>query len=157
MERKLYLNDTEEEKLDKDKILHNAKQKFPDIQFQLTNDVLSINGPSGTVLSGELFVLQNLVEDMKISSSNIAKDSEQYETLRRNLEGLMKMIRVFNPMKWRWENQEQVKITLEQSPTAELEITIRGRNSKNRLVQREFIASLIWLQKLPRYSNTKFG
>ncbi|CAF2245743.1 unnamed protein product [Rotaria magnacalcarata] len=146
VERKLNLNDIEEEKLDKDKVLSAAKKKFPDVQFQLAHDVLSINGPSGSVLNAELFILQKLVEEMKIASPQFAHGSEEDETLQRNLEGLMKMLRVFNPMKWRWENQEQVEINLEQGPSAELEITIKGRNSKNRLVEREFLTALNWLR-----------
>lgn len=146
VERNLKCNDIEEEKLHRDNILSAAKQQFPDVQFQVDHDVLSINGSSGSVLNAELFILQKLVEDMKISSSNLPHDDEEDETLRRNLEGLMKMLHIFNPMKWRWENQEQVKINLEQNPSAELEITIKGRNSKNRLVQREFLTALNWLQ-----------
>ncbi|CAF1456975.1 unnamed protein product [Adineta steineri] len=146
VERKIPLNDIEEEKLDKDKILSEAKQKFPNVQIQVNHDILSINGSSGSVLSAELFILQKLVEDMKISSSQIARGSDEYGTLQRNLDGLMKMLYVFNPMKWRWENEEQVKINMEQCPSAELEITIKGRNSKNRLVQKEFLTTLNWLQ-----------
>jgi hypothetical protein len=147
VERKIDLNDIEKEKLNRDKILSIVNQKFPDVQFQLSHDVLSINGPSGSVLNAELFILQKLVEDMKFSSlTNLPQNGEEYETLKRNLEGILKMTRIFNSMKWRWESQEQVKITVEQSPTAELEITVRGRNSKNRLVQREFLAFFIWLQ-----------
>jgi hypothetical protein len=147
VERKIHLDDTELEKLNRDKILSTVKQKFSDVQFQVSRDVLSINGPSGSVLTAELFILQKLVEDMKFSSlTNLPENSEEYATLKRNLEGILKMTRIFNPMKWRWENQEQVKITIEQSPTAELEITVRGRNSKNRLVQQEFLTLFNWLQ-----------
>lgn len=147
VERKIDLNDIEQEKLNKDNILSTVKQKFPDSEFQLNHDVLSINGPSGSVLNAELLILQKLVEEQKISSStNISHTSEEYETLKRNLEGIMKMTHIFNPMKWRWENQEQVKITIEQNPKEELKITIKGRNSKNRLVQQEFLAFFTWLQ-----------
>ena len=122
-------------------------QKFPDVEVQMKKDVLSINGPSGSVLNAELFILQKLVEEMKFSSStDLPPNSEEYHALKRNMEGIIKMIRVFNPMKWRWENQEQVKITLEENPNSQLDVMIKGRNSKNRLVQKEFLNSFNWLR-----------
>ena len=147
VERRIDLNDAEKKKLDTEKVLSIANQQFPNAHVQLKDHVLSISGPSGSVLNSELFILQKLVEDLKFSSSNnLPPDSEESETFKRNLEGLMRMTRVYNPMKWRWENQEQVKITLEQSPTAQLDVTVRGRDSKNRLVEKEFLTAFTWLQ-----------
>lgn len=147
VEREITLNDAEKKRLDTEKVLQSVAQKFSDVEVQMKKDVLSISGPSGSVLNAELFILQKLVEDMKFSSStNLPPNSEEYHALKRNMEGIIKMIRVFNPMKWRWENQEQVKITLEEGPNAQLDVTIRGRNSKNRLVQKEFLTSFHWLR-----------
>ena len=67
--------------------------------------------------------------------------------MKRNLESVSKMTRIFNPMIWRWEAQHQVKITVNNNPFKnECEITIKGRDSKNQLVQKEFQTFLGWLK-----------
>lgn len=148
VERRIQLNDIEKEKLNEEKILSNAQQKCPQAHIQINDNLITIKGPSGIVLNAELFILQSLVEDLTFSSeSKPTGNREEYETLQRNLEGLMKMLHIFNPMKWRWENQEQVKINLQQDSKAQLAITVRGRDSKNRLVLKEFQSALSWLQK----------
>lgn len=148
VERQIQLNDIEKEKLNEEKILSNAQQKCPQAHIQIKDNLITIKGPSGIVLNAELFILQSLVEDLTFSSeSKPTGNREEYETLQRNLEGLMKMLHIFNPMKWRWENQEQVKINLQQDSKAQLAITVRGRDSKNRLVLKEFQSALSWLQK----------
>jgi len=148
VERRIQLNDIEKEKLNEEKILSNAQQKCPQAHIQIKDNLITIKGPSGIVLNAELFILQSLVEDLTFSSeSKPTGNREEYETLQRNLEGLMKMLHIFNPMKWRWENQEQVKINLQQDSKAQLAITVRGRDSKNRLVLKEFQSALSWLQK----------
>jgi len=148
VERQIQLNDIEKEKLNEEKILSNAQQKCPQAHIQINDNLITIKGPSGIVLNAELFILQSLVEDLTFSSeSKPTGNREEYETLQRNLEGLMKMLHIFNPMKWRWENQEQVKINLQQDSKAQLAITVRGRDSKNRLVLKEFQSALSWLQK----------
>ncbi|CAF3205098.1 unnamed protein product [Rotaria socialis] len=147
VERKIKLNDTEQEKLNTENILSTAKRIFPDAHVELNHNVLSINGSSGSVLKFELFVLQKLVEDMVFSlSSHAPPNSEAHETFQRNTQGILKMLHIFNPMKWRWENEAQVKINVEQSPTDQLKITVSGRNSNNRLVREEFLELSVWLR-----------
>ena len=145
--RKVELNGHELQKLNADKILDSTREKFSNVQTHLKDHVLIISGPSGSVLNAELYILQQLVEEMNFSSSsNAPPNTEEYETLKRNLEGVMKMTKIFNPMKWRWENQEQVQINVEQNPTGQMEITVKGRNSKNQLVQQEFQVAFNWLK-----------
>ncbi|CAF4897453.1 unnamed protein product, partial [Rotaria socialis] len=50
VERKIKLNDTEQEKLNTENILSTAKRIFPDAHVELNHNVLSINGSSGSVL-----------------------------------------------------------------------------------------------------------
>ena len=147
VDRKLELNDAEKNKLDTDKILSSAKQKFPDVYTQLNGNELSMKGPSGSVLMFELSVLQKLVESRTFSLlSHVPPNSDEYATFKRNMKGILKMIRIFNPMKWRWENEEQVKINFEPNSTDQLEITVTGRNSKNSLVREEFLTTALWLR-----------
>ncbi|CAF5064878.1 unnamed protein product, partial [Rotaria sp. Silwood1] len=51
-------------------------------------------------------------------------------------------------MKWRWEAQKQVKITINANPTTKTcEITLEGRDSENRNCQKEFQSFLSWLKR----------
>jgi hypothetical protein len=50
-------------------------------------------------------------------------------------------------MKWRWEAQKQVEITINSNTaTKTCEITVKGRDSANKKVKDEFTAFIRWLQ-----------
>ena len=148
--RQITLNAAEEAKLNSDGILATAKQNFPNVQIQLNNHILSLEGLAGSVLDAELDILRQLVVEMKFTLTNVFSptDRAKFELMKRNLEGVSKMPRIFKPMKWRWETQHQVKITVNTSVTKDAsEITIKGRDSQNQLVQQEFQAFLGWLKE----------
>ncbi|CAF0889255.1 unnamed protein product [Didymodactylos carnosus] len=147
MERIIKLNTAEETKLNSDSILSNAKQTFTNLQISLNNNhELILKGPSGSVLEAELDIIQQLVVPMKFNLTNdFNPTSSEYKSMKRNLESVMKMPRIFNPMKWRWEAQQQVKITIN-TTNGVCEITIEGRDSRNQLAQKEFQSFLRWLK-----------
>ncbi|CAF1184864.1 unnamed protein product, partial [Didymodactylos carnosus] len=143
LERKLPLNDKEEAKLNNDGILNKVTSAFNFINMQLNNHVLTFKGPSGAVLDAELDVRQQLVTEMKFNLTNDAAS----ENLKRNLESVMKMTRIFNPLIWRWETQQQVKITINNDTANKTcEICVEGRDSQNQLVFKEFQSFLKWLR-----------
>ncbi len=148
-QRQISLNAAEETKLNSDNILTNARQMFPNVKIQLNNQILSLEGSAGSVLDTELDILRQLVEEMKFTLTNQHQPTEKanYERMKQNLESVSKVTRIFNPMIWRWENQQQVKITVNNNPFKnECEITIEGRNSQNQLVKKEFQSFLGWLK-----------
>ncbi|CAF5052583.1 unnamed protein product, partial [Rotaria sp. Silwood1] len=147
--RQIKLNAAEEAKLNSDNILANAKKAFSNVQIQLNNHILSLEGPAGSVLDAELDILQQLVVEMKFKLVNDYSPTAKtdYERMRRNLEDVSKMPSIFNPMKWRWEAEHQVKMTVNNNTTNnECEITIEGRDSQNQLVLNEFGSFLGWLR-----------
>jgi HrpA-like RNA helicase len=147
--RKIILNTSEETKLTSDNILATTKQIYPNIKIQLDNHVVTLEGSAGSVLDAELDILRQLIVEMKFPLTNqYSSDAkDDYERMKRNLESVSKMIRIFNPMKWRWETQHQVKITVNNSTIKdECEITIEGRDSQNQLVQKELQSFLGWLK-----------
>ncbi|CAF5025222.1 unnamed protein product, partial [Rotaria sp. Silwood1] len=148
--RQIKLNAAEEAKLNSDNILTNAKKAYLNVQIQLNNHILSLEGSAGSVLDAELDILQQLVVEMKFNLSNEYAPTVKtdYERMQRNLEGVSKMPSIFNPMKWRWEAQHQVKITVNNNNITnnECEITIEGRDSQNQFAYNEFRSFLGWLR-----------
>jgi hypothetical protein len=146
--RQITLNTAEETRLNSNNILTTAKQTFPNVQMQLNNHVLSLEGLAGSVLDAELDISQQLVVETKFNLTNeYPPNDANYKRMDRNLEGVSKMPQIFNPMIWRWEAQRQVKITVNSTSKNECEITIKGRDSQNQLVQKEFRSFLGWLRQ----------
>ncbi len=149
LKRKITLNAAEEAKLNSDNILATTRQFFPNVKTQLDNHVLNLEGAAGSVLGAELDILQQLVVEMKFTLTNEFQPNAKanYERMKRNLESVSKLTRIFNPMIWRWEAQHQVKITVNNNTIKdECEITIEGRDSQNQLVYKEFQSFLGWLK-----------
>jgi hypothetical protein len=149
LKRKITLNLSEETKLNSDNILSKVKQTFSNVNIQLNNHCLILEGSAGSILDAELDILRQLVVEMKFSLTNqyLSNDKANYDLMKQNLESVSKMTRIFNPMIWRWEAQHQVKITVGNNTIKdECEITIEGRDSQNQLVQKEFQSFLGWLK-----------
>ncbi|CAF0772628.1 unnamed protein product [Didymodactylos carnosus] len=151
MVRQFTLNDAELAKLNADGIVQAVKNIFSNINITTANNTIKIQGSSGAVLDAELDIRKQLVVEHKFRLKNeYPKQSASYQNLKRNLESVSKMAtRIFNPMIWRWERQEQVKITIDGSSTESddiCEVTVLGRDSQNQLVEAEFNSFLTWLK-----------
>lgn len=147
--RKIALNMAEETKLSSENILTIAQQTFFSVDIKLSNHNLTLQGPAGAVLGAELDVLRKLVVEMKFILTNpySASDSANHDRMKRNLESVTKMPRIFNPMKWRWEAQHQVKIMIDPNTVDQTcSITIKGGDSQNQFVKKEFDSFLGWLK-----------
>ncbi|CAF5229190.1 unnamed protein product, partial [Rotaria magnacalcarata] len=129
-------NEVEETKLKSDNILSTAQHIFSNIKIQLNNHSLSLEGSAGSVLDAELDILRQLVVEMKFTLKNTFEPNKKddHERMKRNLEGVSKMLSIFNPMKWRWDAEQQVEITVSNNEiNDQCEITIEGRDSQNKL------------------------
>jgi hypothetical protein len=158
--RIITLNTVEEKKLIEDNILSTTKQTFSNISIQLNNYTLTLEGSAGSVLDAEINILRQLVGEMTFPLKNqYSPDAKHdHERMKRNLEGVSKMPRIFNPMIWRWETQNQVKITVNNNTIKdECEITIEGRDSQNQLVQKELQSFLGWLKVCAVIRNPNAG
>jgi hypothetical protein len=70
-----------------------------------------------------------------------------HPNFERNLESLMKMTRIFNPLIWRWKAQKQADITINNNTATKIcEIIVQGRDSVNKQVKEEFKSFIVWLQ-----------
>jgi hypothetical protein len=146
--RIITLNTAEKDKFDADNILSTTKQTFSNISIQLNNHTLTLEGPAGSVFDAEVDILRQLVDEMPFSLTNpYSPNTTDYKRMKQNLESVSKMTPIFNPMIWRWENQHQVKITVNNNKNKdERKINIEGRDSQNQLVQKELQSFLGWLK-----------
>ncbi|CAF4020786.1 unnamed protein product [Rotaria magnacalcarata] len=149
-QRTIKLNEVEETKLKSDNILSTAQHIFSNIKIQLNNHSLSLEGSAGSVLDAELDILRQLVVEMKFTLKNTFEPNKKddHERMKRNLEGVSKMLSIFNPMKWRWDAEQQVEITVSNNEiNDQCEITIEGRDSQNKLVKKELGSFIVWLTR----------
>lgn len=138
-EEQTYLNDANR--------YSGAHAKFSDrIAMQLNNSKLTLNGAAGVVLNAELHLRQQMISELKFDLVP-TMGTTTHENFNRNLKSVLKMTHIFNPMKWRWQAQKQVEITVNSITAAgNCEITVKGRDSENRKVKKEFDSFAGWLQ-----------
>ena len=149
IERKIHLNNQEETFLNLDSKYSKMLSLFSNrINIQLNNQIIHLKGTSGTVLDAELHIHQQLVKETKFSLTNTkTPNTAPFINLERNLESIMKMPYIFNPMKWRWAAQRQVEITINtNTSTKTCDITVKARDSDADKVKKEFDSFLLWLQ-----------
>jgi hypothetical protein len=146
IERKLTLNNEEQNFLNNDNRYTNAQALFSNrINMTFNNQTIVLKGPSGVVLDAELHLHQQMVKEFKFSlTNNKEPNTAQFINLERNLQAVMKMTYIFNPMKWRWAAQKQVDITIQANTVCE--ITVKGRDTEVQNVKKEFDSFLYWLQ-----------
>ena len=145
--REVEVSNEEETHLNSTDKLSQARAKFSQrISILLENKKIKLIGPSGSVFNAELHLRQQMKTELKFpltSSPNI----KTHENFGRNLESVMKMTYIFNPMKWRWQAQKQVEITINtNTPTKTCEVIVKGRDSDNQKVKKEFDVFISWLQ-----------
>jgi hypothetical protein len=149
LKRQIDLNNEEENRLNTTNKYTNALSKFSNkINMALNNRTISLKGPAGAVLNAELHLRQEIIYEhtFNLENKNPA-GTALHQNLSRNLESVMKMTRIFNPLVWRWQSQKQVKITVNSDTAIKTcKITVIGRNSDINKVVEEFDSFLGWLQ-----------
>ncbi|CAF1050566.1 unnamed protein product [Rotaria sp. Silwood1] len=148
LERNLELNIKEVAHLNDHNRLSTAMTKFYQIHMQMASNSLLLTGKAGTTLNAELHLRQQLaVEQPEFPLENHYKSgSVEYTNLSRNLESVMKMTQIFQPMTGRWEAEKQVKITVNpNTSTKTITVKVVGRDSDYENVKQEFNAFLSWL------------
>ena len=155
LERQVPLTNNEVEKLNKT----NLFSTFRNVQIYIGQDEqqqqpqLILKGPSGSVLDAELDIRRYLVTKRKFI---LEDDDNNNINLKRNLKSLTQMTRIFNPMKWRWEREEQVQITFN-TENEQLEVQCRGRDAQINGVYNEFQSFLTWLKYCTTIRNPESG
>ena len=131
------------------KLFHSTKYRF----------IVSLTGKTGIIINDELHFRKQLVTTMTFRlENNCPQNSVEYDNLSKNLQSISKMMYIFNPMKWRWEAQKQVKIMINNDPANKTcKISAEGRDSENQNVKKEFDSFLLWLKRCAVIRNPKAG
>ncbi|CAF4693767.1 unnamed protein product, partial [Rotaria sp. Silwood2] len=147
LEREFDLTGDEETYLNTTNRYSNAQMKFSHrINMSLGSQKMKFKGSSGIVLNAELHLRQQMISELKFNLTNIPNPADN-SNFARNLESIMKMTYIFNPMKWRWATERQVEITINSNTaTKTCEIIVKGRDSDNKKVKNEFDAFISWLR-----------
>jgi HrpA-like RNA helicase len=147
IERHVDLTNEEDTYIDTGNKFSSALSKFSHkINMQKTNGKILLKGSSGVVLNAELHLRQQMISELQFTLTELGS-SIAHKNFKSNLESVMKMTRIFNPMKWRWNAQKQVEITINSiTATKTCEITVKGRDSDNKKVRDEFTSFIGWLR-----------
>jgi HrpA-like RNA helicase len=147
IERQVDLKDEEDTYMNNGNKYSNAASKFAHrISMLRTKDKISLKGSCGVVLDAELHLRQEMISEIKFTLKELGH-ANPHENFAKNLKSVMKMTRIFNPMKWRWQAQKQVEITINSNTATDTcEIIVKGRDSENRKVKQEFRSFVGWLQ-----------
>ncbi|CAF2088565.1 unnamed protein product [Rotaria magnacalcarata] len=147
--RKIALSSEEETYLNANNRFSTAQSTFSNkINMQMGGGTLLLTGPAGPVLNAELHLRQQMVDEMQFSlTTGTAATTEPNSNMAINLQSVTKMTQIFNPLKWRWETQKQVEITINgNTATKTCDITVKGRDSDNKKVKKEFDSFMKWLR-----------
>ncbi|CAF4863791.1 unnamed protein product [Rotaria sp. Silwood1] len=147
LEREFDITNEEETYLNTTNRFVDALTKFSNrINMLLGGQKMKFKGSSGTVLNAELHIRQQMISELKFNLSNTTSPGDN-SNFARNLESIMKMTHIFNPMKWRWAAERQIEITINSNTaTKTCEIIVKGRDSDNKKVKNEFDAFIGWLR-----------
>ena len=160
LERELKLTPEEETHLNTESRYTNAHSLYSNnIEMNLNDKTISLRGKSSVVFNAELHLLNEMIHEIKFELTNrYPSNTASYNNLANNLEKVGKMPRIFDPMIWRWKNEKQVIIKVNNKASSKTcEIKIKGRHSEIYKAKREFDSFLSWLGNCAVIRNLDAG
>ena len=148
LERELKLTPEEKTHLNNGSRYTNAHSLYSNnIDMNLNNETISLRGKSSVVFNAELHLRNEMIHETKFELTNrYPSNTTLHENLKRNLEQVSKMPRIFDPIIWRWKNEKQVIIKVYNKASSKTcEIKINGRLSQIYKAKEEFDSFLSWL------------
>ncbi|CAF1115266.1 unnamed protein product, partial [Adineta ricciae] len=135
---------------DKEIKLYNDEIRYSEDFLNISRNILctlngknlNLSGNASHVLTTELHVRRRLV--LKHTTLLISKD-ETNKSLKQNVKALIESLHVFNPMKWRWKAENQVKVIFRDTDEHG-EIIIKARDKDYEKVRKEFDSFVQWLE-----------
>ena len=143
VERRVELTDVENAGLPYDNIVSSHNRL---VNFIREPNFICLQGPAGSVLAAELHLRQELILETRFTLEDLADDFDPSDNFARNLESVRRITRIFNPMKRRWQIENQVEINITSNIAGRTcEVTVKGRRSENEKVKQEFKWFIQWL------------
>lgn len=149
LERHFVLTHEEKQHLESQNILTRIRSGITAIANWFQNKpALVLKNQAGIVFNDELELRKELVTTETFQLKNDCKQgSTEHGNLSRNLESVTKMVYIFQPMRWRWEAEKQMKITVDTNPAAKTcVVKVEGRLSEQANVKKQFDRFVRWLK-----------
>ncbi len=149
LERHLVLTPEEKQHLESHNILTKIRSAITAIANWMQNKpTLVLKNQAGIVFNDELELRKELITINAFELENDCKQgTTKHENLSRNLESVTKMVYIFQPMRWRWEAEKQMKITVDNNPAGKTcVVKVEGRLSEQANVKKEFDRFVRWLK-----------
>ena len=148
LERYVVLTLEEKQHLESHNFLTKIRSAFNAVINWVQNKpTLVLNNQAGVVFNDELELRKELITTKVFELENNCKQgTTEHENLSRNLESLTKMVYIFQPMRWRWQSEKQMKITVDNNPAGKTcTVKVEGRLSEQANVKKEFDRFVRWL------------
>ena len=150
LERHFVLTLEEKQHLESRNVLTKIRSIFAAIANWVQNKpALLLKNQAGIVFNDELELRKELITTKAFElQNNFRQGSSEHENLSRNLESVTKMVYIFQPMRWRWETEKQMKITIDNNPAGKTcVVKVEGRLSEQENVKKEFDRFVRWLKR----------
>lgn len=150
VKRELLLNTEEEALVESPSIKSRIRSKIANFFSSTQNKRhLMLDDEGSKVLQDEFHVRKQLVTTKTFQlENNCPPNTANHENLARNLASVTKMLYIFSPLKWRWEAEKQVKVTVNNNPAKNAcEVTVEGRVLEYPNVKKEFDSFVSWLKR----------
>jgi hypothetical protein len=149
LERHFVLTPEEKQHLESHNVLTKIRSAITAVANWVQNKpALVLKNQVGIVFNDELELRKELITTKAFELENKCKQgTTEHENLSRNLESVTKMVYIFQPMRWRWEAEKQMKITVDNNPAGKTcVVKIEGRLSEQANAKKEFDRFVRWLR-----------
>ena len=161
LERQLLLTKDEETELQSKNIFTRLRSLWKSIVSSTNSNqkMLTLKQQASIVFHEECDIRSKMIVKKNFKLENpFQSGTAEHKNLARNLNSLTKMVYVFQPMCWRWKNQRQVEITVNQDhSTHTCEVIVEGRLSEYERVRNEFKSFETWLKRCAVLRHPKSG
>lgn len=150
LERHFVLTTEEKQHLESRNVLTRIRSTITAIAIWVQNKpALLLKNQAGIVFNDELELRKELITTKAFElQNNYRQGTSEHENLSRNLESVAKMDYIFQPMRWRWETEKQMKITIDNNPAGKTcVVKVEGRLSEQENVKKEFDRFVRWLKR----------
>jgi hypothetical protein len=150
LERRFVLTSEEKQYLESRNVLKKIRSFISTVVNLVQNKpTFVLKNEAGIVFNDELELRKELITTKTFELENKCKQgTAEHENLSRNLESVTKMVYIFQPMRWRWEAEKQMKITVDTNPAGKTcVVKVNGRLSEQAKVKNEFKQFERWLKR----------
>jgi HrpA-like RNA helicase len=115
------------------------------VEIKFINEKILLTGIAGDILITELYIRKQLISQNKTPLLLDSYGNHNHEGLNRNIADLVNTLYIFNPLKWRWKAEKQVKIIFRKVGNG-CEVIVEARDEDFKSVRKELDSFIGWLK-----------